>query len=78
MPDGIMVWTRMEDQWEKKLQNYIQTDPNFVKAIPPPKLFLIMIIKSVGQFQPMNMVYSGYYGTYVVGSLDSVVFCRAY
>ena len=47
-----------------------------LKQFPPPKLFLI--IKSVGQFQSMNMVYSQYYGTYVVGSLDCVVFCKAY
>ena len=62
MPDRIMVWTRMEDQWEKKLQNYIQKDPNFVKTIslpPKKKLFLMMIIKSVDQFQPIPVFLPG-------------------
>ena len=57
-----MVWTRMEDQWEKKPQNYIQKDPNFVKTIslpPKKKLFLMMIIKSVDQFQPIPVFSPG-------------------
>lgn len=57
---------------------YIQKCTNSIKTISLPvrKSLCDYDVKSVNQFQSMNMVYSRYCRRHVVGSLHCVVFLK--